>query len=193
MKMKNSLFILSLFLFSLSVSAQSENFQLFSKSNARGGFGGLSINFYDAQKPYVIGEGAALIGNFYFGGYGYGLDMGTFQSTIDNQEYRVSTGTGGILVGGFSNTDEIVALFAETRVGWGGFSAVSSTENQPTTVYDTATITVFPMGGIVIRPFDFLQVRFQAGYAFSGAVELNGIDAPFNAGTFGVGFHFGGF
>jgi len=193
MKIKNSLFILSLFLFSLSASAQSETFQLFSKSNARGGFGGLSVNFYNAQKPYIIGEGAALIGNFYFGGYGYGLDIGTFQSNTDNEEYRVSTGTGGILVGGFSNTDEIVALFAETRLGWGEFSAVSTFENQPNASYSVAALTVFPMGGIVIRPFDFLQVRFQAGYAFSGAVELHGINAPFNAGTFGVGLHFGGF
>ena len=174
--------------------AQSESsFKLFEKSSARGGFGGFSVNYYNAERPFLMGEGAMLISNYYFGGYGYGFRLGTYQSSVDNLNYTVSTGSGGLLIGGFSNTSRVFALFAEMRIGFGGFDAATDPIYSTYKEFDTYAMTLIPGAGVVLRPFDFMQIRLQGGYSFSGAVELNGIDAPFNGGMFGVGLQFGGF
>lgn len=174
--------------------AQNQEFKLFKKSDDFGGFGGFSFNLYNADKLFLSGEGAGLFRNLYVGGYGYGAEMGTFTSPIDGIAYNLKHSSGGTMIGAFSNTDQIFALFCEVRMGFDRFKAEAELEDNTFMKFSESTYAVLPSIGAVVRPLSFMQLRVYAGYTFSGNVELNGItEAPYNASIFGIGLSFGGF
>ena len=115
--------ILILLLTSLSIVAQEEERKLFKESNGIGGFGGFSFNFSSEGTYSFIGEGAASIKNFYFGGYGYSTDLGKHTSTRTNYNYNLNASEGGLMLGAVSNTDQFFFLFTEVKFGWGNISA----------------------------------------------------------------------
>lgn len=172
---------------------ETESFKLFQKENSFGGFGGFSFNAYNGSKLYMSGEGAGLFNNFYIGGYGYGTDIGSFASAVDGLSYDVRHSSGGIMLGAFSNTKEIFALYGEVKLGYDHFSAETELTDNTFKEFGTSTYAIYPSLGFAFRPTSFFQLRLYGGYTFSGDVELNGIDAPFNAPIAGIGLTFGSF
>ena len=175
-------------------AAQNEKSPLFQSSDHVGGFGGLSFQM-DADGHYQIGgEGAWIIGNFYFGGFGFGKDFGSQHSPTLDRKFEVTQSTGGILLGAFSNTQKPFSLYTETRIAFG--DVLARRQNSPNNYeeYSDETFQISPYVGLTYRPSNYIQVRFFAGYQFGSEIDIAGIDQNLLDGAvYGIGIFFGAF
>lgn len=191
--MKTTITTTLVLLFAIAV-AQTEKPSLFEKSNHIGGFGGLSINLSEGGNYHLSGEGAWMISNFYFGGFGYSTDLGKEYATLKENQFDLVHSTGGLLVGAFSNTSNPFSIFTEAKFGFGELMARRETAPNHFEEYTDETFTVIPIIGIAFRPSDYIQLRLYGGYQFSSNVDLAGIKKDKIEGAlFGIGIFFGSF
>jgi len=179
---------------SLSCNGQEKKISLFQKSTTNGGFGGISINVTSHGKLFVSGEGAAIISNYYFGGFGYGANFGDFHSSNSDIMYEINQAEGGFLIGAISNSDHIFALFSELRFGFGEVVAKSQIDTNIFEIYDDNTFSITPKIGLIVSPLSYVQLRAFAGYQWFNDVDLNGInEGDLNGFRWGFSVYFGYF
>ena len=179
---------------SLSCNGQEKKSSLFQKSTTNGGFGGISINVNNYGKLFISGEGAAIISNYYFGGYGYGANFGDFHSPNSTTVYEISQAEGGFLIGAISNSDHIFSLFSELRFGFGEVVAKSQIDTHIFELFDDNTFSITPKIGIIVSPLSYVQLRAFAGYQWFNDVDLNGINQDvLNGFRWGFSVYFGYF
>ena len=176
------------------LKAQDYGFKLFEKSEKRSGFGGLMFNMHQGQYFMTGGQGAGVFGNFYFGGFGYRGSIGNYTFPLSNNEYRLTKRAGGLMVGGVSNPEQILAVYADLKFSWDKYllDPIDSGLNLEQIEY--RSVSLMPSIGLGIRPASFIQVRIGAGYNYSGVVDDGGLEnVPYNAGMLNVDLVFGSF
>lgn len=184
----------ALFLFIQLSFSQENQSKLFQKSKHIGGFGGSSIILNSDGEFTIGGEGAWIFGNFYFGGFGYGNDMGEFYSPERDKNYEINHSAGGFLVGALSNTTNKLALYTETRIAFGDIVARLETAPNNFEEFTDNTLNITPIAGLAVTPTNFLQIRLFGGYQFASKVNLIGIgNGPIEGAVFGIGIFFGAF
>lgn len=159
-----------------SAVAQESEAKLFSKSKHIGGYGGSTFTLYDGGESNFTGEGAWIVSNFYFGGFGYGSKMDASFSLAQNEDYDLFVSAGGFLVGAYSNTENMFALFSELKVGFGDIQARRKLDENVYEEYSDDITTFTPMAGLAFTPIQFVQMRLYAGYQFSSDFELLDFD-----------------
>lgn len=168
--------------------------KLFSKSDHLGGYGGSSMTFNSDGEFTIAGEGAWIISNFYIGGFGFGSNLGTVISTEFNAEFELNHSAGGLMFGAFSNTENLFALFVETKVAFGELHARNEIEDNLYREYSDDVTTFTPVAGVAIMPWDFVQFRAFGGYQFSTEVDLIDLGTkPLESPVFGIGIYLGTF
>jgi len=178
----------------LMTTAQDEKKSLFEKSNHIGGFGGSSLIINEDGEYIIGGEGAWIFSNFYFGGFGYGKDLGNYYSNEQDKNYDVTHSAGGLLIGAFSNTTNRFALYTETRIAFGDIVARLETAPNNFEEFSDNTLNITPIAGLTLTPTDFIQFRVFGGYQFASKVDLAGIgNDPIQGAVFGFGIFFGAF
>ncbi len=173
---------------------QDNETRLFSISDHCGGFGGVSFNLFDGVHLGIMGEGAALIRNFYVGGYGYSSEMGNYTSSLTGKSYKLENSEGGLMFGAISNTNALLALFSEVKIGFGKAVARATLSDNVYEEYQKSIYSVSPKIGVSILPVQFIQIRLYAAYRFSSKMDFNNIIIPAqNAYVFGIGLFLGAF
>ena len=179
---------------SLSGNGQEKKSALFQKSTTTGGFGGISLNVNNYGRLNVSGEGAAIISNYYFGGFGYGADFGDFNPPNSDIIYEISLAEGGFLIGAISNNEHIIALFSEFRIGFGEAVAKSQIGSNIFEIYEENTFSITPKIGITVTLLKFIQLRVFTGYQWFNDIDLNGISEDvLNGFRWGFSVYFGYF
>ncbi len=168
--------------------------KLFAKSEHIGGYGGSSMTFNADGEFTMSGEGAWIISNFYVGGFGFGSNLGTAMSQEANAEFELRHSAGGFMIGAFSNTENVFALFAETKVAFGDLSARNEVGDNLFREYEDDVTTITPIAGVAITPWDFVQFRVYGGYQFSTEVDLIDLDSKaLESPVLGFGIYLGTF
>ncbi len=191
--MKNTLLIIATFL-TLSSLGQEKKSKFFQWNSSFGGFGGVSFDQVNNTYNSFSGEGAFILGNAYFGGFGFGTNSGHHPSAIDNQNYDMTYSCGGLITGIFSNRNNALSAFAEFRIAWGALQARSKVEENLFKEYNQETIAFSPRIGLSYNIFTNLQTRLYGGYQFTN--EINMIDVPsdyLNGYVVGIGIYLGSF
>lgn len=192
--MKKILLNLAALFILISGIAQEEKSKLFNKSDHYGGFGGVEFMLNKDSKLSVVGEGAYLYKNYYIGGFGYGASYDDALSPEDNHLYELSAGQGGFMLGAYSNTSNVFALFAETKFGFGNVQAQRETSANNFEKYDAFLFSFIPKVGISITPIQILQIRLDVGYQVTNNFDLKGIQNSAVQGYLvGIGVYFGYF
>jgi len=166
--------------------------KLFNTNKSYGGFGGFTMNIHNNDAFEISGEGAALIHNFYIGGFGYQAKLGTYQSKTQEKEYEVTSSVGGFMMGYFSNPEAVVGMFIETKFGFGSTTARSGIT---TNIFEEIEQSVFvfnPNLGVTIQPLPFILIKVYIGYQHSDTKFYENLDGdPLKGMSFGIGFSFG--
>jgi hypothetical protein len=192
--MKNRIILLALIMTTLPAKATDPEKRLFERSGQSGGFGGVTLSVHRGDHLVAGGEGAALIGNFYIGGFGYGAGLGIYASDNGEKEFEIYSSAGGIMAGYLSNPSGRISLSFETRIGFGEATARASLGNNIYEEHESSLILINPNIGVVIKPVEFLRIKFFGGYNYTGDVNLIDIsDNVFNGVIFGGSIHFGKF
>lgn len=175
-------------------SQDTSKFKLFKKSNEISGFGGLTLNLLNGDYFLVGGEGAGMFGNYYFGGFGFSGDIGTYIYPLSNQDYLITRSSGGLVIGGMSNTTHIFALYSDIKVSFDQYAANSVIESVFLPPFSYRSISLIPSIGIALRPISFLQIRLGAGYNQSGIIDDGGlINVPYRSPLYNFSLTFGRF
>ncbi len=192
--MKHRIILFALLMIAMPVKATDPEKRLFQRSDHSGGFGGITLSVHDGGSLVTGGEGAAIIGNFYIGGFGYGAGLGDHYSESGEKDFDVHSSVGGIMAGYFSNPAANISLCFETKIGFGEATARASLGNNIYEEYEASLIQLNPNIGVVIKPLDFLRIKIFGGYNYTGDVGLTDIsNNVFNGVTFGGSIHFGKF
>ena len=192
--MKHLLIILLFISANSQCFSQEEKTPFFNMSDHIGGFGGVELTMNNDLKFNVSGEGAFLFRNFYVGGFGGGASYDDQLSSIDNYYYNLSSGMGGFSLGAYSNTHNFLALFVETKFGFGEALA---RRNLSASIYEEYSHSLFafiPKIGLSINPIKPMQIRIDAAYQLTNSFDLNGIsNEAFEGIVFGIGLYLGYF
>ena len=176
------------------LSQDTTTFKLFAKSETNSGFGAVLFNMFQGKHFMIGGEGAAVFGNFYFGGFGYSGNIGNYTYPLSNLEYKLRKGSGGIILGGISNGDQFFAIYSDLKLSWDSYLSqpVDVNLNNPDIEYQG--FSFLPSIGAAIRPTSFMKLRAGFGYNFSSIVDDGGLDnVPYRATMFNFSLTFGGF
>lgn len=190
--------ILGLLVFPLvfgnSVNAQENDFKLFEKSTDFTGFGGLTVQMLNGDYFLFGVQGAARYGNYYFGGFGFSGNLGNYIYPLSGDERSLQRNTGGLMLGGVSNTKQLFALYGDFKLNFDQYNAKPTAQNASAAELSYRTISLLPAAGIVFRPIYFIEIRVGAGYNQSGLVEDGGLEnVPYRAPMFNFDINFGGF
>lgn len=192
--MKHRIILFALLMTALPVKATDTENRLFERYQHHGGFGGVSLSIHEGSSLITGGEGAAIIGNFYIGGFGYGAGLGRQYSESGGKDFDIHSSVGGIMAGYFSNPGGKISLCFEAKIGFGEATARASLGNNIYEEYETSLIQLNPNIGVMIKPLEFLRIKVFGGYNYAGDADLVDInDNIFNGVIFGGSIHFGKF
>ena len=186
--------LITIIITSISSNGQEKSSSFFQKSTTIGGFGGISINVNDYGKSFISGEGAMIISNYYFGGFGYGVNIGDFHSPNTGSIYDINQGEGGFMIGAISNKQQLISLFCELRFGFGEVDARSEIDTNIFELYQENTFSITSKIGLTISPLNYIQLKAFAGYQGFNDIDLNGINQDvLNGFRWGFSLYFGYF
>lgn len=182
--MRTIYFVFLSFLLPLLVSAQDEDGEpntLFDQSGAVDIFLGYSLDFIsvdgDMARSRVWSGGVMISNHFMVGGYTSKLktnNEATFSGLpgLPAQRFSLELQQGGVLLGVFTNTNNVVHFGLSSQLGWG--RVVWRAENSTQRIRDNI-FSVMPRAEIRVNLVQGL--RFQA---FGGYQMLNGYEEPDN-------------
>lgn len=176
----------------LLFAAQAQQKTLFDNLDVHGGFGGpiLEIGLGDDISTAVGGGGGILIGDFFIGGYGMGnTDDNLFN--VDGNTERLDLGHGGLWMGYYTPSDNMIHFYGSARLGWGDIEA--ATNDSPNYLEDDVFVLT-PEAGIELNVTSWFRIAGTVGYRFVTATENNTFYSGSDfSGTFaGLTFRFGG-
>ena len=159
-------------------SGQTETLFGNARTTPVGGFGGPFYTFTEAFGELANGAGgggAAIFGDFFFGGFGVGVDVDRI--VIPNEPFTVDgdIGMGGLWLGYVPQAGRLVHPYSSLKIGWG--SVDMNVSNSDVELADDSFFALMPEVGIELNVFRFCKVAVTAGYR----------------GLFGVGDLPGGF
>jgi hypothetical protein len=190
-----SVLLFTILLTNIGVAFEKDTtFQVFEKSNTYSGFGGVTFNMFAGNHVLIGGEGAAIFGNFYLGGFGYGGSLGKYTYPFGAYSQELTKQSGGIVVGALSNTKAILSLYTDLKLSWDHYVWHEDGVGTDSTSIEYSGFSFLPTIGVAIRPTNFLQLKLGYGYNFSSLTDDGGLEnVPYNAGQFTFGLTFGGF
>ena len=165
---------------------------LFSNVDEVGAFGGpfIEIGEVNGQVTGDVGGGGALIlDEFFLGGYGQGTDFG--DALIDNVNWNVKYGHGGLWFGYVREEQKLLHLYSSLKLGWGRVRLNAENEDG---IKDRIFVITPEIGGEV-NITDFFKISVTGGYRLvNGAAILNTLDnSDFSSFIGTINFRFGGF
>jgi len=186
--------LLGLFLLATGLlNAQTET--LFGGTNRIGGFGGPNFQFatFNSDFAYYSGGGGGIIvnGQFFIGGFGMSLQSDHLV-TIDQEDYTVDFGYGGLWLGYVHNANKLVHYTISLPIGGGGigFEQVDSDEFIP----DDDVLVMNPNLGIELNLTSWMKLNASAGYQFVRGQNTTYISSEaLNTPTINIGLKFGYF
>lgn len=192
MKKNVSWLIVSLTLiWTVQIQAQEET--LFDNLNVHGGFGGpiLEIGLGDNISTAVGGGGGVLIGDFFFGGYGMGNTQNNIFDNDGNRE-ELDLGHGGLWLGFYAPSDNIIHFYGSTRFGFGD---IDNAEDEGIfTEIDDNVFVLTPEAGLEVNIAPWFRLVGTVGYRWVTGTEDNLFysDDDFSGAFAGLTFRFGG-
>lgn len=188
--MKKVLFSFVFIAFIIPVQAQEQT--LFDNLNVHGGFGGplLEIGLGNDISTAVGGGGGVLVGDFFIGGYGMGNTQDSRFSNNGSTE-RLDLGHGGLWLGYYGPSDNIVHFYGSTRLGWGDIE--SSEDDVPNYLEDNVFVLT-PEAGIEVNITTWFRLAGTVGYRYVTGTESNTFysGSDFSGAFAGLTFRFGG-
>ncbi len=191
-----SLLFLSFLCLTGMLRAQTEE-TIFTDAEVVGGFGGPLITTGSGDGEYGVGfggGGGVIVNQFFFGGFGLGESYG--RRKVDNTNYTLALGYGGVWLGYVHNSHKLVHPYTSIKVGWGSVDLEDIDDDDD--LYDSdGVFVVNPEIGVELNLLHWFRVAATGGYRFVTGVEderLPGIGSnDFNSPTFALTFRFGAF
>lgn len=205
MKTKNVfLFILGV-LFSFPVLAQDKQgqeeenlFNSVSFSNVSG-FGGLMIQFAELNDEVAVftGTGGGILINqqFYFGGYGIGMDTEhEYATEIDSIRNQVDYGHGGFWIGYINKPYKLIHWGISSKMGWGKMFLYEK-NNYDNSIAKELVFVVTPQAEVEINFTKWFKLNTGIGYKLVSGIDKSSIydEKDFNGPYAMISFLFGGF
>jgi hypothetical protein len=187
---------LILFACAWSVQAQTETLAGLSKKGG-GGFGGPIMeisNITGVNGVTVGGGGAAIIGEFFFGGFGQGTGEG--EAVFNNELYDVTLGVGGFWLGYTPRSHKLLHPYSSLKIGWGGVNMDLENDNDNREDFNSSITLIQPEVGLELNITRWFRLAMTGGYRYvSGINNLPGdlSNEDFRSFIGNLTFRFGGF
>ncbi|HLF63502.1 MAG TPA: hypothetical protein VI603_07110 [Saprospiraceae bacterium] len=194
MKIKFFRLIMLILLVPGILPAQTEE-TLTGDARIKGGFGGPFFLYSTVGEMHGRGAGGGggfIIDKFFIGGFGQGETFGKID--VDDQDYYVSIGYGGLWFGYVAPSNKLLHLLATMKIGWGE-AFLSENRDDHSTDYNDGAFVIQPEVGIELNVAHWFRIAGQAGYRFMNGVndiptlQSNDFDSP----SFALVLRFGAF
>ncbi len=185
------IFILCFALWSaLYLNAQQET--VFGNVENIGAFGGpfIEIGSINGQIGADVGGGGAIIlDEFFIGGFGQGTSYPDV--TIDNLNWNIKFGHGGLWFGYVERSYKVIHLYSSFKLGWG---RAQLRRDNFDTIRDRVLVLT-PEIGAEVNLTDFFKISFAGGYRWvNGVTQLPTLgNSDFSSPVGILTFRFGGF
>jgi hypothetical protein len=194
--MKHALIFFAL-LCSMQLFSQEEEV-VFDKVTVHGGFGGplVEMTWMNGQSGVMAGGGGGVILNsFFFGGFGQG---GSFaEQVINNREYPINFGFGGLWVGYVVPSPKAIHFFSSVKIAGGGVSITEGRDDHGNTLYDDAVFVLQPEAGVEVNLFKWFRIALTGNYRIVSGIQSDNFsglsNSDFNAGGMTLTLRFGKF
>lgn len=181
---------------SLTTQAQTETLAGLSKKGS-GGFGGPIMeisNITGVTGVTVGGGGGAIIGEFFFGGFGQGTGHG--QAVFNEERYNISMGVGGFWLGYTPRSHKLVHPYGGFKIGWGGVHMKLNEEGDNRDSFSDRISIIQPEVGLELNVTRWFRIALTGGYRYISGIKnlpagLN--NADFSSLTGNFTFRFGGY
>lgn len=183
--------------FTFAAAAQTETLSGLSKKGG-GGFGGPILemsNITGVTGVTVGGGGAAIIGEFFFGGFGQGSGDG--EAVFNNERYDVSLGVGGFWLGYTPRSHKLIHPYTSLKIGWGGVNMdLEEDDDNSRDDFNSRITLIQPELGLELNITRWFRLAMTGGYRYvSGVNNLPGdlSNQDFRSVIGNLTFRFGGF
>lgn len=171
---------------------------VFDRATVHGGFGGPIVEFTSIDDQAGVmggGGGGVILDNFFFGGFG---QAGNFANHIvNNREYPVNFGYGGLWVGYVVPTLKAIHFFGSVKIGGGSVSITEERENDSAELFDETVFVVQPEAGAEVNLFKWFRIALTGNFRAVGGIQsknLGGLaNRDFNSGGISLTLRFGKF
>lgn len=194
--MKHALIFFAL-LYSASLFSQEEEV-IFDKARVQGGFGGptIELTWMNGQSGVMAGGGGGVIlNNFFFGGFGQGSSYA--EHVINNREYPINFGFGGLWLGYVVPSPKAIHFFSSVKIAGGGVSITEGREDHGNTLYDEAVFVLQPEAGVEVNLFKWFRIALTGNYRIVSGIQAENLaglsNSDFNSGGMTLTLRFGKF
>lgn len=189
------IFLCLVFFLPWLLKAQVEEETLSGAAARLGGFGGPMFCYSmvgDMHGGGAGGGGAFVINDFFIGAFGQGETFGKMK--IENQDYYLSLGYGGLWLGYVSPSHKLLHFYGSLKIAGGG-AVLTETEGDHEVEYDDDAFVIHPEAGVELNVAHWFRLAAVGGYRFMNEIKdiptLEGND--FERTTFSLVMRFGGF
>jgi hypothetical protein len=179
-----------------SGQAQTETLSGLSKKGS-GGFGSPIVevsNITGVTGLSVGGGGAAIIGEFFFGGFGQGTGDG--EAIFNNERYDVSLGVGGLWLGYTPRSHKLIHPYSSLKIGWGGVDMDLEEDNDNRDGFSDRITLIQPELGLELNITRWFRLAMTGGYRYVSGINKLPADLSnedFRSFVGNLTFRFGGF
>jgi hypothetical protein len=172
-KMKSVLIVL-VFLFTCTIMAQEQT--LLSGQITHGGYGGPEVKFTQINNTFGVlvgGKGGWIVNHtFSIGGGGYGL-VNRFPVRIDNEDYYLNFGYGGVILEYIMDWDQLLHYTFSALIGGGGVGYRDRTDHERThSSGNRSFFVVEPGANAEVNITSFFRLNLGVSYRLLSGVSL---------------------
>ena len=128
-----------------------------------GGFGGPFLEFSSGLDGLAFGSGGGggvILGDFFLGGFGMGLDQDNRQ--VNGTSFDADLGMGGLWVGYVPMVEKRIHPYLSTKIGWGELDIYQDLVDKP--VYEDGFLAIQSDLGIELNVLPFWKIALVASY-----------------------------